>query len=395
VYFRSKPIGWDTSALFQNQSSVALDARFRWLTNRGVALYPEDSSTSIQSLGTNATPLSQQPQWCTNGNPQDTTQYTASIPCLQASCDQLGSSVAYQWNSSILVARFARSHFYTGGSQPVCRGYDTPVETQGGCCAVTDQTNGSKTLVECPFEDSNICFARFINRPYQWNDSAVPFSMEPTKLNLVDRNSICCEYPHPLQSVCDVNDSETLQGGGSADYTWVNNPDVYPEGCESDNCRETSLNRCSSGSECNSSAMAVGGGIGEVNCGATDYSVDAPLKGVAFKPGSWYYDDPFNPGWNNRPQCQENFKLNGFVGAVQQTAGGGVRRYPVGHAQTEAVRGTPFIIPAYSTSPKLQESECCSIDDRSDQRMGLVASGDNVQKYHWLSFPAISITTGP
>jgi len=137
------------------------------------------------------------------------------------------------------------------------------------------------------------------------------------------------------------------------------------------------------------------GGTGEYHCGAVESVIDAPAQPVAFKPGSQYYDDPFNPGWATKPACSETFKLNGFVGATEQTAGGAVRRYPVGHAQEESVLGTPFIMQGFSSNPKLQSSECCSIDDRSDQRMGLVDSGDNVQAFHWLSFPAISITTGP
>jgi len=398
VYFRTKPIGWDTNALFQDQKPIALDCRFRWLTNRSVGFLSQDSSTVIASLGTNFEPLELQPQWCTNGNPQPSEDYSVGFPCIQSNCDQLGSVVGYQWNSSILVARHSRSHFYTGGTQPVCRGYDTPVESTGNCCAVTRQTNSSRSLVECPFNDSNICFARFINRPYQWNDSAVPFLMEPTKVNLVDTQPICCEYPHPLQTVCDVNTSETRTGALQTVQDFINDPINAPDGCEDDNCEFTNLARCNSGSLCPKDASSPGTiGTGEFHCGALAFVLRAPLQPVAFKPGSIYFQDPVsgNEGYVTRQSCSEVFKINGFVGASEQASGSGPRRYPVGHNLEDPVLGTPFIMPAYSSDPKLQSTECCSIDDRSDQRMGLVASGDNVQKYHWLSFPAISITTGP
>jgi|GEM_PF-2189098 len=401
VYFRTKPIGWDSSALFQNQQGVARDCRFRWLTNRGSAFYPEDSSTVIASLGTNLQPLSLQPQWCTNGNPQPNENYSVDFLCAQANCDALGSVVAYQWNSSIVVARHCRSHFYDGGSQPVCRGYENPTATTGECCAVTKQSNRSRTLVECPFEDSNICFARFINRPYQWNNSAVPFMMEPTLYNLVDRAAVCCEYPHPLQEVCDVNKSETRTGQTQTVNDWIDDPINFPEGCEEDNCREisASMNRCNSGQLCEqaSSVDTGNGGTGEYHCGAQKSVIDAPLEPVAFKPGSVFYTDPFTgaESYVNAQSCSETFRINGFVGASEQSGGGSVHRYPVGHNLEDPVLGTPFIIPGYSSNSRLQSSECCSIDDRSDQRMGLVASGDNIQKYHWLSFPPISITTGP
>jgi hypothetical protein len=67
-------------------------------------------------------------------------------------------------------------------------------------------------------------------------------------------------------------------------------------------------------------------------------------------------------------------------------------RYPIGHTDANALAAS-FVVPEYpgSVGFTIQSSECCSIDDRDDQRRGT----EGLQSRHWLSFPALTITTGP
>jgi len=392
VYFRTKPAGWDFQARFQDGDAAALYCTFAWLTDRRSALYSTDvlAGTAIASIGDLQAPTELQPQWCTNGLPQTATTSTASGPCLTVNCDDFGATVAYEWNSSIFVARHTKSHFYNGEAEPVCWGYDTPLATSNGCCKVTRYGNGSSDPA-CPYNDSNICFARFVNRPYQWYDGAAPFRMEPTSSNVVDRNPICCEYPHVLQRVCDVNSSETRtrRGGtwGSVEPDPAGNPP-----CREDECQDggpPGQVPCNDGSLCPQAALAgsTGYGVGNVHCGGSSaYVAKAPDAPVAFKPGYHYVYNPFSGvnEWVPQASCAEMFKDNGT--STSPDAANGVRRYPVGHEA--GTRGTPFIMQSYPVSSPLQTSECCSIDDRSDQFMGT-----SIQRYHWLSFPAFEIVT--
>lgn len=395
VYFRTKPAGWDFNARFQDGEPVTLIASFSWLGNRrDVKTADVAAGTALESVGGQDNVIDQ-PQWCVNGTPQDSTITTPTGPCLTVNCDvDFGATVAYEWNSSIFVARHTRVHFYNGQSVPVCRGYDTPLQTSGGCCRVTEHTS-SESDPSCPYDDSNICFVRFVNRPYQWYDGAAPFRMEPTSSNVVDRNPICCEYPHVLQRVCDVNSSETQMRSGG---TWGNfepDPATSPP-CSNDDCTGSTLpgqQPCvtTSSEPCPLAGPgpAAGYGIGSGNCGDVKYAAQAPDLAVAFKTGYGYYFNPFSGvnEWVLKPQCLEQFKDNGQVGAPDVRPDGGPRRYPVGHVS--GTRGTGFIMQSYPSDVNaLQSSECCSIDDRSDQYMGL-----NVQKRHWLSFPAYEIVT--
>jgi hypothetical protein len=399
VYFRSKPIGWDFNAMFQDQVPTGRTARFRWLENRRDALYTRDviaGGTALVSLGTNASPDQNQPQWCTNGTPQDAIQLTASGLCTSVNCDSHGAVVGYSWNSGILVARFCKSKFYDGQVEGVCVGVSNPTAITNGCCKVTKMGDDNDALVDNPTyqdgtkaSDSNICFVRFINRPWEWYNGAVPYRMVPTSSNTVDRASICCEFPHPYEAVCNTNSSMTInrtddEAGGSGQTP----PNQIP--CQSDPCIQLQPGQyhCFASGPCANLDTFSLYGVGNYFCGAaSSFRFVSPTKGIKYKVGVTgdIYASP--PTWGEKPPCSETYPYDAYpVNALQNY------RYPIGHTHPGA-RAASFVVPEYPGSVvfTIQSSECCSIDDRDDQRRGT----EGLQSRHWLSFPPLTITTGP
>jgi hypothetical protein len=399
VYFRSKPIGWDFNALFQDQVPIGRTARFRWLENRRDAQYTSDvlaGGTALVSLGTNSSADENQPQWCTNGTPQDAIQHTSGVPCVSVDCDSHGAVVGYSWNSGILVARFCKSKFFNGELEKVCVGVSDPTAITNGCCKVTKMSDDADALVDNPTyqggtqaSDSNICFVRFINRPWEWYNGAVPYRMVPTSSNTVDRAAICCEFPHPYEAVCNTNSSMTINrtddaAGGSGQTQ----PNQIP--CQSDACiqLQPGQSHCFASGPCANLDTFGGYGVGNYFCGAaSSFRFVSPTKGIKYKVGFTgdIYASP--PTWGEKPPCSEKYPYDAYpVNALQNY------RYPIGHTEPGALAAS-FVVPEYpgSIGFTIQSSECCSIDDRDDQRRGT----EGLQSRHWLSFPPLTITTGP
>lgn len=399
VYFRSKPIGWDFNAMFQNQVPIGKTARYRWLENRRDAQYPIDittGGTALVSLGTNASPATNQPQWCTNGTPQDADQNTSGVPCTSVNCDSHGSVVAYSWNSSILVARHCRSKFFDGQVEDVCVGVSDPTALTNGCCKITRMTDASDALVDNPTyrdgtkpRDSNICYVRFVNRPWEWYSGAVPYRMVPTSTNVVDRFPICCEFPHPYEAVCNTNTSMSInRTDDEAAGQGQTAPNQTP--CENDPCVQVSAGQshCYTNGPCANLDLSGSYGIGNYFCGSqSTWRFASPTKGVKYKVG-FTGDATATPStWAEKPPCSEEYPYTAYPEDTLRPF-----RYPIGHTDQKALAAS-FVVYEYpgSTSSAIQSTECCSIDDRDDQRRGT----EGIQKRHWLSFPEVTITTGP
>jgi hypothetical protein len=399
VYFRSKPIGWDFNALFQDQVPIGRTARFRWLENRRDAQYTSDvlaGGTALVSLGTNSSADENQPQWCTNGTPQDAIQHTSGVPCVSVDCDSHGAVVGYSWNSGILVARFCKSKFFNGELEKVCVGVSDPTAITNGCCKVTKMSDDADALVDNPTyqggtqaSDSNICFVRFINRPWEWYNGAVPYRMVPTSSNTVDRASICCEFPHPYEAVCNTNLSMSInRTDDAAAGQGQTAPNQIP--CQNDPCiqLQPGQSHCFASGPCANLDPFSPYGIGNYFCGeGSRFSFRNPTHGIKYKVGFTGDATASPPTWSEKPPCSETYPYNAYPPEP-----GANYRYPIGHTEPGAIAAS-FVVRSYGGLDEfaLQSSECCSIDDRDDQRRGT----EGFQSHHWLSFPPLTITTGP
>ena len=347
VYFRAKINGWD----FCGNANVAT-ARYAWLWNRSDGSVSEYDGV-VESLGSGTTDA--QPFWCTNGQPQVVTIVEPGGPCIQVDCDAtngtppgLGSVVAYKGTANILVSRFVQQHQHNG----VASGPSQDPPTGGsvdtlGCCKIVEYTGGNNP--ECPYGESNICFARFIGRPYYWNTDEAPYKMSSTNAHPIDTNPICCEFPTVQQRFCDQ--CEPTFEGIIPECDW---PFVAVPACDSDMYQ---------------SQIGCGNWPSYVGPDACEL-VDPDYKYHASAALGLQVNNPWT-GEENTNICQSSWP-----------ATSGTHIFPLGHTSGERTVG--FFFPEYAY---LQSTNCCSVDVRYDEQIGSVW-----RARAWIEYPAITIT---
>lgn len=345
VYFRAKINGWD----FCGNDNVST-ARYAWLWNRSTGSVG-DGDNVVESLGSGTTDA--QPFWCTNGQPQVVTIVEPGGPCIEVDCDAtngtppgLGSVVAYKGTANILVSRFVKQHQHNG----VASGPSQDPPTGGsvdtlGCCKIVEYTGGNNP--ECPYGESNICFARFINRAYYWNTDEAPYKMSSTSAHPIDLNPICCEFPTVQQRFCDQ--CEPTFQGTIPECDW---PFVAVPACDSDMYQS------------------------QIGCGnwpsyvGPDACFDANDKYHASAALGLQVNNPWT-GEENTNICQSSWPA---------TSGSHV--FPIGHTSGERTVG--FFFPEYAY---IQSTTCCSVDVRWDEQIGSIW-----RSHAWIEYPAITIT---
>lgn len=325
VYFRSKIAGWD----FCGNNNVRT-ARYSWLFNRSLGSVANPADQVIESLGSGSTDA--QPFWCTNGVPQSEVVVEPPGLCISVDCDpDLGGVVAYKSTANILVSRYVHQRTLSGNT--------------GSCCKIVDYTSVNEP--SCPYEESVICFARFINRSYYWDTSTVPYSMKSTSSHPIDTASICCEFPTVTQLHCDQCEPNFTAEIGECDWPFITDP----------GCPDVMY----------ASQLGCGqwpGQKGPTACTGGDKWVASATLGLqVLNPGS--------PGFFGPYLCEDVYPL---------TSAGHV--FALGHGSNEGAVG--FFFPEAAT---LQSTTCCSVDVRYDQQLG-----SEWRARAWLSFPAITIT---
>ena len=352
VYFRAKISGWD----FCGNNNVST-ARYAWLWNRSTGSVG-DGDNVVESLGSGTTDA--QPFWCTNGQPQIVTVAgPGSVGfCIESDCDStgagfpgLGSVVAYKGTANILVSRFVKQHHSDG----VASGPNAIPPTPGatidtlGCCKIVKFT--SINSPSCPYGESLMCFARFVNRPYFWDTSEAPYKMSSTSSHPIDTNAICCEFPTVQQRFCDQ--CEPTFQGITPECDW---PYVAVPACDS------SVYASQIG--CGNWPLYVGPDACENLNAADKYTASAALGLQVNNP---YSDSPLD----GRSPCESSWP------ATSPT-----HIFPLGHIGGE--RAVGFFFPEQAT---INGGTCCSVDLRYDEQLGTVWRAGA-----WITYPAITIT---
>ena len=350
VYFRAKINGWD----FCGNNNVAT-ARYAWLWNRSDGSV-SDGDNVIESLGSGTTDA--QPFWCTNGQPQVVTIVSPPGLCIEVACDAtigtppgLGSVVAYKGTANILVSRFVQAHQSNGVASGPSQDPPTPGATVDtlGCCKVVEYTGGNNPA--CPYGESNICFARFINRSYYWNTDEAPYKMSSTNAHPIDTNPICCEFPTVQQRFCDQCEPTFETIIDECDWPFVAVP-----ACDS------TMYQSQIG--CGNWPSYVGPDACEDLNPGDKYAASAAL--------GLQVNNPWT-GEENTNICQSSWP-----------ATSGTHIFPLGHTSGE--RAVGFFFPEYALIQSLEDS-CCSVDLRYDEQIGSVW-----RSQAWIVYPAITIT---